>query len=219
MDEEGAGSSPAAVPNLQVEMMTWRNRMCLNGFRQAAASIPPASPQPRALPHLIDLVTPSDEAVSLHEAGHACVALVCGCPPALMEIIDGPPPYGRTSIPPAQDADTRRYIACAGFAVEVWLFKAGRIVDALGQKLTEKHFIQVSVAQNAALDKVKFFGEDRERADKTWPPADDLTFMTYGQNLAKQLPIACVEALATALLNERRLSGVRILEIAKPLLP
>ena len=155
----------------------------------------------------------------MHEAGHVCAALMCGCHPGQMEIIDGPPPYGRSSISRAQNAAAQQVIACAGYAVEVWLFKSGRVVDASGQKLTEQQFIHASVGQHAALDKVAFFGEDRERPDKTWPCEDDRTFMALGENLVQQLPMACVESLATALLNERRLSGARILEIARPLLP
>ena len=75
-----------------------------------------------------------------------------------------------------------------------------------------------AIGNNAALDKVKFFGEDREGPNKTWPEADDRAFMTAGQQIAGRLPMDLVVALAEAMLNEHRVERGRILEIATPFL-
>jgi hypothetical protein len=109
-------------------------------------------------------------------------------------------------------------VACAAYAVEYKLYKAGRLTNAAGVVIDEKTFIQLAIGNNAVLDKIKFFGEDRERPDKTWPADDYRAFMTAGHQIAGGLPMDLVVALAEAMLNERRVERARILEIAAPFL-
>ncbi|AHJ69030.1 Hypothetical protein GbCGDNIH2_7211 [Granulibacter bethesdensis] len=96
------------------------------------------------------------------------------------------------------------------------MYMAGRLTDATGVAIDQKAFIQLAIGNNAAHDKVQFFGQNREGPDKMWPAADDRTFMDTGQGLAKMLPMDLVVALAEAMLNERRVERERILEIAAP---
>lgn len=173
----------------------------------------------RRIPHLIDFETPSDEAICLHEAGHACAALVVGLVPEFIEFVDDEGSEGRArNRMPVGDPEQRCVVACAAYAVEYNLYMAGRLTNAAGGGIAEKTFIHLAIGNNAALDKVKFFGEDREGANKTWPAADDRAFMTAGQRIAGRLPMDLVVALAEAMLNERRVDRVRILEIAAPFL-
>ncbi|MGT2441024.1 hypothetical protein ACU4GH_40390 (plasmid) [Bradyrhizobium betae] len=173
----------------------------------------------KTIPIKIDFVTPSDEAICLHEAGHTYAALVVGLYPVLVEFVhlEGSPGLARNSIPVGDDGQ-RRLVACAAYAVEYKLFRAGRLTDASGAVLDEKTFIHYAIGGNAALDKVKFFGEDREQANGCWPAADDRAFMDAGAGLARHLSMDCVFAIAEAMLNERRLERDRIIEIAAPFL-
>lgn len=173
----------------------------------------------RRVPHFIDFETPSDEAICLHEAGHACAALIVGLVPEFIEFVDDEGSEGRArNRMPIGDPQQRRLVACAAYAVEYNLFRAGRLTSAAGGTITEKAFIHIAIGNNAALDKVKFFGEDREGPNKTWPEADDRAFMTAGQQIAGRLPMDLVVALAEAMLNEHRVERGRILEIATPFL-
>jgi len=163
---------------------------------------------------LIDFVTPSEEAICLHEAGHACAAFMVGLTPELIEFLDDKGSNGRArSRIPVGNCEERRMVACAAFAVEYNLYRAERLTDASGVAINEGTFIHHAVAQNAALDKQSFFADNREQPDGCWPKADDEAFMEAGQCIAKKIPMECVEALAEALLNERRLEGDRITEI------
>ena len=173
----------------------------------------------RRIPHLIDFETPCDEAICLHEAGHACAALVVGHIPEFIEFVDDDGLQGRArNCMPVGDPQQRRLVACAAYAVEYNLYMAGRLTNAAGVVIDERTFIHLAIGNNAALDKTKFFGEDREGSDKTWPADDDRAFMTAGHQLSGRLPIDPVVALAEAMLNERRLERARLLEIAAPFL-
>jgi hypothetical protein len=173
----------------------------------------------RRIPQLIDFETPSDEAICLHEAGHACAALVVGLIPEFVEFVDEEGAKGRArNRIPVGDTQQRLIVASAAYAVEYNLFMAHRLTNASCVVIDEKTFIHLAIGQNAALDKIQFFGEDREGADKMWPANDDRTFMAAGQRIAGSLPMGLVFALAEAMLNERRLERARILEIAEPFL-
>jgi hypothetical protein len=173
----------------------------------------------RRIPQLIDFETPSDEAICLHEAGHACAALVVGLIPEFIEFVDDEGAKGRArNRIPVGDTQQRRVVASAAYAVEYNLFMAHRLTNASCVVIDEKTFIHLAIGQNAALDKIQFFGEDREGPDKTWPVNDDRSFMTVGQQIAGSLPMGLVVALAEAMLNERRVERARILEIAAPFL-
>jgi hypothetical protein len=172
------------------------------------------------IPHHIDFTTPSDEAVCLHEAGHACVAVIVGLAPALLEFIDDPNSIGkaRSSIP-VGDQQQRRLIACAAYAVEYNLFCAGRLVDSFSKQIDQSTFAQIAVGQNAALDKIKFFGGDLSYGTGSWPVAHDLTFIENGQTLASTLPMEFVFAIGEALLAKKRLDCAEILHISRKFLP
>jgi hypothetical protein len=173
----------------------------------------------KRIPYLIDFETPSDEAVCLHEAGHACAALVLDLIPEFIEFVGDDCTQGRArNRIPVGDPQQRCVVACAAYAVEYKLYIARRLTNAAGVVIDEKTFIHLAIGNNAALDKIKFFGEDRERPDKTWPGDDDRAFMTAGQQIAGNLPMDLVVALAEAMLNERRVERARILEIAAPFL-
>ena len=169
---------------------------------------------PPTAPDLIQFVPPSDWAVCLHEAGHAAAAIVVGSVPASMEIIDGPPPYGRNRILRVSGAP-RRCIAVGGYVVELTLFQANRLINADGQPIAEADFIAQAVGHNAALDKIAYFEADRQDANGMWPACDDRAFMKFGAQLQPIFPIDKVFSLAAALIEERQLSSERIVEIWK----
>lgn len=168
----------------------------------------------------IDFISPSEEAISLHEAAHACVALIVGITPDCIEFIDdtSSPGHARNSIP-VGDQKQRRLIACAAYAVEYNLYISGRLTKGDGELIDEKTFIQIAVAQNASMDKEIFFDENREGDNGCWPSEDDEAFMKMGQSLAPHIPMDAVFALAEAMLNERHLDSDRILEVTEPHLP
>jgi len=168
----------------------------------------------RVLPHLVRHYPRSEELVCLHEAGHVERILTAGGMPEFVEIYDDPEPFGRSRAP-VFVGRTRQEVAVAGFAVELSLFKESRLIDAAGVPVTMKQFIQGAVAEHAAEDKVRFFGENRERIDGCWPPEDDLMFMQAGECLRTRLNMAFVEDFATELLNRRRLEVPEIQAIAR----
>jgi hypothetical protein len=173
----------------------------------------------KKIPNLIDFVTPSEEADSLHEAGHACAALVVGLTPAFIEFSNDPNSLGRArSRLPRGSQLERRIVACAAFAVEYHLYKSKRLVDASGAPIDERTFIQTALGQNASEDKKNFFDDDLGQLG-SWPKAYDKAFANEGIKLADSLPMNCVFALAEGLLNERRLDCPRIIQIAAQHLP
>jgi hypothetical protein len=109
-------------------------------------------------------------------------------------------------------------VASAAYAVEYNLIIAHRLTNASCVVIAKKTFIHLAIGQNAALDKIQFFSENREGPDKTWPANDDRSFMTVGQQIAGSLPMGLAVALAEAMMNERRVERARILEIATPFL-
>ena len=166
------------------------------------------------LPHLVTFIPPSEWAVCLHEAGHACVALIVGVVPAFMEIIDVPKPHGRNRLP-VTSGSPRRLIAVGGYAVELALFRAGRLVDEAGAAIGEKAFIDQAIGSNASLDKAAFFERDGDESGGGWSRAADSEFMTLGEQIHGSLDMKVVSALATALMSERSIDTERICEIAK----
>jgi hypothetical protein len=171
----------------------------------------------QAIPHLIEFDSQSAPAVCMHEAAHAVAAMVLELPPAMVELLTDTNGnyYGRNRIP-IGDQRKRSLISCAGYAVEYHLFKQERLVDATGQPIELRQFIQTSVGNNAAADKVIFHGTDNSDSQGVWPKADDERFMANGAGLASMLPILAVEQLATDLLNRGKLNTGEISTILSP---
>lgn len=170
---------------------------------------------------MIDYVPPSEAAICLHEAGHATAALVVGLAPGLMEIMQNSPssPWlARSSIPQGTQQE-RRIIACAAFAVEYYLYQAGRLVDGSGSKIDGSTFIRLAVGNNASSDKVNFFDADRADATGVWPKEDDEAFIAFGQAISARLPMALVNELAETLMSKRRLNCPQIIAIGGRHLP
>lgn len=167
----------------------------------------------------IDFETPSDEAICLHEAGHACAALLVGVVPAFLEFTNDPssPGIARNRISTTSEHQ-RKFVACGAYAVELSLFQANRLVDRAGHLISERDFIQIAVGHNASHDKHRFFGVDLAK-NGVWPAELDTQFMSYGLDVSKKLPMDLVFSLAEALLNERRIECERIRDIARLHLP
>ena len=173
------------------------------------------------IPYLIDYVTPSDAAICLHEAGHATAALVVGLAPSLIEIVEnnpGSPGLARSRIPQGTQQE-RRIIACAALAVEFQLYEAGRLVDGFGAQIDEATFIRIAVGNNAALDKILYFGADHADENGVWPKANDEAFIASARGLSTVLPMALIKELAETLLTERQLDCPRVIEIGAKHLP
>jgi hypothetical protein len=172
------------------------------------------------IPRLIDFETPSEAAISMHEAGHAVAALMAGVVPAFVEItgdasLPGP---ARNRILTTSQAE-REAIACGAFAVEYWLFRDNRLVNAADEPVPERRFVQIALGSNAHEDKIRFFGANLEQPDGTWPEYCDRAFMNRGIELSSQLIKPLVTELAEALIIERRLECRRIIEIGAKHMP
>ena len=201
-------------------MVRWMRRMfrIFSGYRKKQVNEMPRVT--RSLEISIDFITPSDTAKCLHEAGHAYACLHVGIVPKFMELIDDPSSLGTARVSASvPQPELRRLVACGALAVELNLHKAGRIVDTSGVPLTDKQFIDVALGNNAAMDKIMYFGRDFEQANKRWPKQMDEAFLSLAKALAEEISMPCVFDLATALLNERFVSGDRLMEIAGPYLP
>ena len=146
----------------------------------------------------------------MHEAGHAVAAIACEVLPASVEIIEGPPVHGRNRIPLVTDPQNRLLISAAGLAVELALFRAGRLVDDAGDQISQSTFIQQALGNNAAGDKVSYFGSCREQPDGTWPTEDDEVFLATSAQVESILLMDRVEALAGELLEKRILDSETI---------
>ncbi|MGO8955080.1 MAG: hypothetical protein ACLPWS_17830 [Rhodomicrobium sp.] len=166
------------------------------------------------LPHLIRHSPKSDELVCLHEAGHVLEILKNGAVPEFVEIYSDPEPSAKTRTP-AFSGRARENVAASGYAVEVWLYRKSRLVDAHGEPVTEKAFMQEAIGENASADKIKYFGENREQENGCWPADDDLEFMKRGLKLSEQLNVPFIEEFATTLVEVRRLEKMDIEAIAK----
>jgi len=140
--------------------------------------------------------------------------------PAFIEFLDDPasPGIARNRIVVLAQQD-RRIVASGAYAVEYALHRAGRLTNRTGEPLSDKEFIQIAIAGNAAMDKQMFFNGAFEKPNGCWPPEMDETFMNFGAALANTLPMECVFAIAEAMINERRLDCQRLIEIATPYLP
>ena len=168
----------------------------------------------RVLPHFIQHRPRSEELVCLHEGGHVQFILAARTLPEFVEIVQDAEPYGRTRA--LQFTGRRkRVIAVAGYAVELYLHKAARLVDANGNGVSDKLFIQEAVANHAANDKIMFFGENRELATGCWPRTDDQRFMECGDRMLQFLNVAFLNDFATELLNKQRLGKAEIERIGR----
>lgn len=173
-----------------------------------------------AIPQLIDIETPSEAAICLHEAGHATFALMVGVAPTLVELTDDAslPGPARNRIFVRSQAQ-REPIACGAFVVEYQLFLASRLTTAKGALIAEKRFLQIALGSIAHADKVRYFGANHEQANGQWPRPYDLTFMNHAIALSPLLVMPLVTEFAEALLVERRLDCPRIIGIGAKHLP
>lgn len=163
----------------------------------------------------VDFVTPSDYAVCLHEAGHACSALLHGVQPEFMEFSTDPNSrwLARARVTPNTD-DQRKKIACGAFAVEYYLYKSQCLVDDAGIGITKEDFYKIAILDNASHDKCSFFNRNLS-PNQCWSKREDRQFIAAGKLLASTLPIKCVIALAKAMLDEKKLDRKRIAQISK----
>lgn len=154
----------------------------------------------------------------LHEAGHVFATYLAGGYVELVEMMNNPGGKAHARVSAHFDRSARKLIACGGFAVEYLLYRAGRIVDSEGITITEKSFINASIA-NARLDKLSFFDGDFAEADGSWPADMDNEFMTYAiKNLVPAIgrDLERVELLASALDMKARLGRDEIEVIINP---
>lgn len=175
---------------------------------------------PVALPNSIQTIPNSDELSCLHEAGHVHTLVKAGCIPEFVEIYSSPSPHGRTRARRLAEP-ARTNVLASGYAVELALFKSGRLADAGMKTLRHtdpddvRRFIQQAVGQNAHEDKVLCFGGNHLQANQCWPKHLDQRFMARGETLSGSLDLRLVETFATALLKKRRLDAGEIAAIAR----
>lgn len=157
--------------------------------------------------------------VCYHEAGHAAAAYIAGGYVDQIELLPESHPLGRARATTFRPPGSEKMIACGAFAVEYLLYQAGRITDEHGTAITEKGFIDASMA-NASADKKSFFGEDLMQFDGTWPADADRQYMSFGifvvvPKLAPMLNT--IAALAERLLSTGRIERSEIESILGPI--
>jgi len=148
-----------------------------------------------------------------HEAGHCAAAYLSGARVDFLELF--PEGGGRCRVLHDGAAQQALCIAAGGYAVELLLYKAGRLFANELDKESDKAFIDLSMA-NAWDDKKSFFGGDRSEDERAWPPELDTKFMTFGWKEVSPLLapwMQAIEALAIRLEAESKLTGQEALTV------
>lgn len=143
-----------------------------------------------------------------HEAGHAVVCLLLGGRVELMELVEDEALLGRARASCEMTPETRKHIACGGFAAEYHLYVSGRL------NVSEREFVRTALV-NAFPDKRAFFGADYE-VNGCWPAKLDVAFRDFA--IYQVAPFiesarAMVEELATDLVQKGRLDATEIREV------
>ena len=154
----------------------------------------------------------SYELVCFHEAGHAETAIQLGSRVEKITIFDNADgPNGKCTIESFEAH--RRHICLGGFAAEISLFQAQRLLNLDGSPVDEHQFVQASM-RNATEDRRRFialqFGIDLSPDDEI--PGDlDRKFMAFAQGRAENdMSLAAVERIAAAFKGRRELSGAEV---------
>lgn len=159
----------------------------------------------------------SDEAKTLHEAGHAFAAMMVGVRPNFMEFIDDPSSIGSARLNAKPEEPFQAMVmACGGYASELNLYRAGRLVDQYGDPVSEKAFIHQAIGIHAHYDKANYFLTAHSEVPERWSVEQNRRFMLASADFAPSLPMQGVSKLAEGLLEKRRLRDTEIIEIARP---
>lgn len=167
----------------------------------------------------------SDLHKCFHEAGHIEVAYLHGATVQSAHIDQHG--NGITRVVHKSDLSTKKPAACGGYAAELLLFEAGRLVDKAGQPLAPDDF-DTQAMENARRDKFPFYitkNWDGSRypdspfqpgLNDTWPPESDLPFKEYTATVIAPMLRQCfprVEAIAYALsqgpLSQHEIEAIR----------
>ena len=165
------------------------------------------------IPHFVRDFPRSAELACLHEGGHVLALAREGVFPEFVELYAEPDFHARTRAPVLPGSE-RRGIAAGGTAVEIALFNEGRLVDGDGRQIAEREFVIEAIGQNAATDKLPFFGADRREADGVWPKGDDEEYVAFARTLSDFVDMDFVEAFAGELLAKGRLEKAEIEALA-----
>ncbi|GAB3038570.1 hypothetical protein GCM10027285_23250 [Oleiagrimonas citrea] len=158
--------------------------------------------------HLIEVDSP--ELACFHEGGHADLALGLGVQVIESELHRGTPRSGGRMRAFGTPEDRNR-VGLGGYAAEFYLHKMGRLVKPGGGRLTDKEFMD-SAMNNAADDKVSYFGCDFVQQSGLWPGGLDREFMSHGATISNSfMRFQVVESIADALLIKDRLNAQEIL--------
>ena len=147
--------------------------------------------------------------IALHEAGHIAITYSLGQSVEFVEILEGG--GARSRVNRISDQAIGQQIACGGYAVELLLYKAGKIVHPSGVAVNEKEFIDLGM-NNADKDKVAYFGQRYSDTAGMWPTGHDRTFMARGDAVSKLITpyISRMIRLAQALDRDGRLERDQI---------
>lgn len=144
---------------------------------------------------------------AFHEAGHCAAAFFTCADVEFLELLaEG---GDRCRVLRSDDRHQTRFIAAAGYAVEFILYTTGRLIAPGHVKLSDKEFINLSMA-SAWDDKKAFFGGDHSEGQETWPAEMDTEFMTFGwKEVSTRLKpwMPAIEVIAGRMETESRLSG------------
>jgi len=140
------------------------------------------------------------ELACLHEAGHVAAAFAARARVLRAEIDPGSgPPGGRTRV--ALAPQQRSTIALGGFAVELQLWRDGRLKWFDGSWLSDAD-MRRGAARSAQDDRAMYFGGDLRTPDGRWPAHMDDTFFGAADELRAGLDLGLVQRAAGALLTK-----------------
>lgn len=144
------------------------------------------------------------ELACLHEGGHVAAAFAARARVVRAEVdLNARPPGGRTRV--RHTPEQRQTISLGGFAVELQLWRAGRLRWFDGSWASEAD-MRRGVARSSHDDRVKYFGGDLRAPDERWPVHADDAFFRAADALRADLDFELVQRVAGGLFTQLRLN-------------
>lgn len=208
----GSGTEDLPPDGARPAATTWAERwralgqaslwflMQLEGLSNA----PPPPPEPIDPSRLAGTIRYGTiELACLHEAGHVAAAFAARAHVVRAEIdLNARAPGGRTRV--RHTMAQRQTISLGGFAVELQLWRTGRLRWFDGSWPSEAD-MRRGVGRSSHDDRVKYFGRDLRTPDDRWPAHADDAFFRAADALCAQIDFDLVQRVAGGLFTQLRL--------------
>lgn len=146
-----------------------------------------------------------------HEVGHAVICLTLGGNVEFIEILEKKDSPGRAKASCRVNQSIRRDVACGGFAAEYFLYLSGFL------NVSEKQFLDAAF-DNAAFDRISFFGANHKQENGRWPQDLDEQFLLHARDYVFPLikeNIQLIQELVSLLKSTKRIDTDQIQEVLK----